>query len=187
MHLAGNLLPGGNSREDNLCTPTTQFRNGNNALVARSHRHPHHHLGMLALLWLVLRSGTKPTRLSYPCQQSALGLAAATFGGPLVLAILAGREKLLAFVRRTAGRLAIAGLASLVLVLAVIGSSQDAPPPVMLAPPSGYHPDLFLVNNARGPLPGRFGGIDDLSSLMGSTGYPGTAPPSSVRRRVPTA
>ena len=28
--------------------------------------------GAGALVWLILRSGTKPTRLSYPCQQAAL-------------------------------------------------------------------------------------------------------------------
>ena len=33
-------------------------------------------MGCAALLWLILRSGSKPTRLSYPCQQSAFGFAA---------------------------------------------------------------------------------------------------------------
>jgi uncharacterized protein (DUF362 family) len=101
-----------------------------------------------------------------------LGLAATAFGGPVVLAALAGRERLLAFFRRIVGKLAIGGLASLAVVLVVIGSADQAPPVVMLAPPADYHPDLFLVNNARGPLPGRFGGIDDLASLMQNYGKP---------------
>ena len=31
--------------------------------------------GFFALLWLLLRSGTKPSRLAYPCQQAAQPLA----------------------------------------------------------------------------------------------------------------
>jgi uncharacterized protein (DUF362 family) len=42
----------------------------------------------------------------------------------------------------------------------------------LLNPPADYHPDLFLVNNASGPSPGRFGGIDDMASLMQSAGRP---------------
>lgn len=128
--------------------------------------------GLIGLVWLLLRSGSKPTRLSYPCQQSAMGLAATAFGGPVVLAALAGRERLLAFFRRTMGKVAIGGLASLLLVIAVIGSADPTPAVMLLEPPADYHPELFLVNNARGPTPVRFGGIDDLATLMRNAGRP---------------
>jgi uncharacterized protein (DUF362 family) len=34
-------------------------------------------------------------------------------------------------------------------------------------PPPDYNPPLFLVNDARGIIPGRYGGVDDLITLMG--------------------
>lgn len=43
---------------------------------------------IFALLWLRFRTGTKPSRLQYPCQQAALGLAAATVGAPTVAAVV---------------------------------------------------------------------------------------------------
>jgi uncharacterized protein (DUF362 family) len=49
-------------------------------------------VGFLAFIWIVLRSGTNPKRLAYPCQQSAFPLASAwfiavigIFGGGLLL------------------------------------------------------------------------------------------------------
>lgn len=48
--------------------------------------------GLLALLWVLLRSGTNPKRLTYPCQRAAIPIAAnwvlavaAFFGGSLLL------------------------------------------------------------------------------------------------------
>ena len=128
--------------------------------------------GLIGLTWLLLRSGSKPSRLSYPCQQSALGLAATAFGAPVAIAALSGRERLLGLLRRRAGMAAGGGLATLAGVLAVIGSSDEAPPADQLTPPADYHPDIFLVNNARGPTPQRFGGIDDIASVMQSAGRP---------------
>jgi len=38
-------------------------------------------VGILSLIWLILRSGRKPTRLNYPCQKAALANTALLFGG----------------------------------------------------------------------------------------------------------
>ena len=39
--------------------------------------------GIFALLWLLFRSGPKPNRLAYPCQQAAFTTASLAFGAPL--------------------------------------------------------------------------------------------------------
>ena len=40
--------------------------------------------GVLALAWLLLRSGPRPSRLAYPCQQAAFSTAALVFGATVV-------------------------------------------------------------------------------------------------------
>ena len=50
--------------------------------------------GVLALVWLLLRSGTKPSRLAYPCQQAAASTAALVFGGTVVGGVVAIRRRL---------------------------------------------------------------------------------------------
>ncbi|MFH1110847.1 MAG: DUF362 domain-containing protein [Planctomycetota bacterium] len=127
-------------------------------------------VGFVALLWLVLRSGTKPSRLTYPCQQSAFGLAAAAFGAPLVGTVVIGRESLAAVLRSGVYRVIGGLLAMLVLALWAVASMSSSSPSTILTPPADYRPDVFVVNNARGVCPGRFGGIDDLITLMGTHG-----------------
>jgi uncharacterized protein (DUF362 family) len=41
---------------------------------------------------------------------------------------------------------------------------------LLLDPPTDYHPPIYLVNDARGIEPGRYGGVDDLITLMGLNG-----------------
>ncbi|MCP3974483.1 MAG: hypothetical protein GY720_08320, partial [bacterium] len=55
--------------------------------------------GTLALIWLLLRSGSKPSRFTYPCQQAAISTATLAFGGPVVAAIIAGRRHLSLWIR----------------------------------------------------------------------------------------
>jgi hypothetical protein len=127
-------------------------------------------IGFVALLWLVLRSGTKPSRLTYPCQQSAFGLAAAAFGAPLVGTAVAGRESLAALLRSGTHRVIGGLVAMLVLALWAVASMSSSYPSTILTPPPDYRPEVFVVNNARGITPGRFGGVDDLITLMGAHG-----------------
>lgn len=41
-------------------------------------------LGIVSLVWLIVRSGRKPSRLSYPCQQAALLNTSVLFGGSVM-------------------------------------------------------------------------------------------------------
>ena len=126
--------------------------------------------GALALLWLLLRSGPKPSRFSYPCQQAAFSLATAAFGAPLVATVLSLRHRLIAALRTSAGRVAAGGVGALLIVVLAVASIDPGADIAILAPPSDYHPDVYLVNEARGIEPGRYGGVDDLIALMGENG-----------------
>ncbi len=128
-------------------------------------------IGAGALLWLIFRSGTKPSRLSYPCQQSAFGLATVAFGAPVVAAVIAGRGTLLGFVRSRAGKLAGFGIAVLTVVLVAYAAHNNESSITIASPPADHHPAIYLINNAQGVAPDRFGGIDDLVKLMGLTGF----------------
>lgn len=127
--------------------------------------------GTLALMWLVLRSGTKPSRLAYPCQQAAMGAAVATFGVPAIVAIVTFRTSVMARLRTLRGQVTLATLSAAGLALIAFASFQPAFDAERLAPPEGYRPEVFLVNDARGIEPGRFGGVDDLITLMGVHGF----------------
>ncbi len=127
--------------------------------------------GVLALLWLVSRSGTRPSRLSYPCQQAALSTAALAFGVPFVAAVVSMRGRLGVLLQTGYGKMAAGGLAALSMVMLAVASVGDQCPVVpMLEPPPDYQPDVYLVSDVRGVEPGRHGGVDDLVALMGAYG-----------------
>ncbi|MEW6555438.1 MAG: DUF5719 family protein [Actinomycetota bacterium] len=49
-------------------------------------------VGIVSLVWLLVRSGRKPSRISYPCQQAALLNTTVLFGGAVMpVAVRAGR------------------------------------------------------------------------------------------------
>ena len=56
--------------------------------------------GVLSLVWLVVRSGTKPSRISYPCQRAAASTVAVTLGVPIALPVFAPLSRLVALRRR---------------------------------------------------------------------------------------
>ncbi len=126
--------------------------------------------GVLALLWLLLRSGPKPSRFAYPCQQAAFSLAAAAFGAPLVATALSLRYRLIAALRTSAGQAAAGALGVLLMIVLAIASIEPGTNVTILTPPSDHHPDIYLVNEARDIEPGRYGGVDDLITLMGENG-----------------
>ena len=128
-------------------------------------------MGCAALLWLILRSGTKPTRLSYPCQQSAFGFAAGVFGVPFVAAVVHGRDRLMPH-RRAVGAVAMLALGAALSAATLYPSLQDSDSlgPLQLTLPPNYQPEVFSVPHTRGPAAGRFGGVDDLVTLMGTSG-----------------
>ncbi|MFQ5492237.1 MAG: DUF362 domain-containing protein [Phycisphaerae bacterium] len=128
--------------------------------------------GILALAWLLLRSGTKPSRLAYPCQRAAMGTAAAAFGGPLVAGLILARTRLLAGLHHWAGKSVLAAGVTLAGVLFTLARTPAPPDVTMLIPPANHHPVVFQVNHARGAEPLRHGGFDDLVTLMGLNAMP---------------
>ncbi len=127
--------------------------------------------GCFALAWLLLRSGTKPSRFAYPCQQAALSTATLALGGPLVGTLIAARQRLLSALRTPAG------LVTAVLGLFIISgtwvylsqaSAYDGP---RLDPPRGYRAEVFHVNECpQDPVGDRFVGLEHLLTMMGRHG-----------------
>lgn len=127
-------------------------------------------LGTAALAWLLIRSGTKPTRLAYPCQQSAFGLASAAFGAPFAAAVMAGGAAGRSRLRSIRGRIATVGLCLLMLVIVVRGFDETAVTSPRLDPPADYSPSIYLIKNAQVGGSTRFAGVDALVNLMGRHG-----------------
>jgi hypothetical protein len=127
--------------------------------------------GVCALAWLLLRSGSKPSRFAYPCQQAALSAATLAFGAPLVGALLAARRTLAVVLRSPTGIVA-AGLGLLVTwgVWSYLSRAEAYSGP-QIAPPRDYRAQLYHVTNCpQAPVGERFIGLDSLITLMGSQG-----------------
>ncbi|MFQ5413054.1 MAG: DUF362 domain-containing protein [Phycisphaerae bacterium] len=127
--------------------------------------------GALALVWLVLRSGAKPSRFAYPCQQAALSAATLAFGAPLVSAVIAGRRRIVHGLRQPRGIAAAA--VGLLLTAGAWGylARATAVPVVRLGPPAGYRAQLYHVTECpEDPVGDRFPGVDNLLALMGREG-----------------
>jgi len=129
--------------------------------------------GIFALLWLILRSGTKPNRLAYPCQQAAFTTASLAFGAPLVAGLVTARNFALALLgsRRA---LATAGI-GLFVTIGLWGflsrSNAAATRVAPLAPPPNYRADVFhLTDCPQDPVGDHFVGLDNLLRLMGREG-----------------
>ncbi len=125
--------------------------------------------GVCAIAWLILRSGTKPSRLTYPCQQAALSSATLAFGGPLVATLITARSRIISGLRTRTG-LAAASIA-LFAVSGIWGyiSYADEYRGPRLDPPPGYRAQVFQITDCpQQPVTDRFVGVDNLISLMGS-------------------
>ncbi len=127
--------------------------------------------GTLALIWLVLRSGSKPSRFTYPCQQAAISTATLAFGGPLVATVIATRRRLAVWMRTSTG-IATAALGLLLTTVLwdyFLRAEEYAGP--ILDPPVEYRAELFHVTDcARNPAGDRFVGLDNLLAMMGQGG-----------------
>ena len=127
--------------------------------------------GCLALCWLVLRSGTKPSRLAYPCQRAAISTAMLALGGP-ALAIATGLTQNLVTSPRSRA-LGATAVSALLLLTGIWGYRSQAgeyagPRP---APPLAYRAALFHVAGCPlDPAGDRFLGLDNLLAVMGRGG-----------------
>ncbi len=127
--------------------------------------------GIFALAWLLLRSGTKPSRLTYPCQQAAVSTASLAFGGLLVAAVIAAWRRTLAVLRTPVGvAIAALGLFATLGTWGYLTRASAAPLP-MRAAPRDYRAQLYHVTDCpQNPVGDRFVGLDDLLKLMGRNG-----------------
>jgi len=127
--------------------------------------------GFLSLLWLVLRSGLKPSRFTYPCQQAAFSAAWLAFGGPLVATFIAARRRLSVGLRTPLGAaLAIVGLLATAGIWG-FASYAESYESAAFSPPRGYQAQVYQVTDCpQSPVGDRFLGVEYLLNLMGSEG-----------------
>jgi hypothetical protein len=134
-------------------------------------------LGLVSLGWLILRTGRKPDRFAYPCQQTALGNVSLLLGLPLAHSL----QKALTRSPRPRAVLVTAALATAVLITAV-GLSDFAPMDLLAftneptAAPglarAGYEATLYVVHDAGGPSGDHHLGVDELLATMALGGLP---------------
>ena len=129
--------------------------------------------GLMALAWLVLRSGPNPSRLAYPCQQAAFATAVAAFGVPLATAIVSLRHRFEALRATRWGTFATAGLVMCVVGFGAValdptGSGYNDGPRLTASP--DYRAAVYVVDDA-GVIEGdHMTGLDDLIAMMGEEG-----------------
>jgi len=128
--------------------------------------------GLFALL--CLRSGSKPSRLAYPCQQAALTAAASAFGAPVVAAILALRNGATGAFRSR--RACLGSVCGLFVMSALVAWALSTPAVGDGPGPSGkpredYRARVYHVTDCpEDPVGDRFVGLDNLITLMGAGG-----------------
>jgi len=124
--------------------------------------------GFFALLWLLLRSGTRPSRLAYPCQQAAATTASLAFGAPLVAALIAARCLAGRLIRNR--RVLATAAVGLFVTIGLWGflSRSTASSTYGLQPPAGYRAEVFHVTDCPpDPVGDHFPGLESLLRLMG--------------------
>ena len=124
--------------------------------------------GFFALLWLLLRTGTRPSRLAYPCQQAAATTASLAFGAPLVAALIAARCLAGRLIRNH--RVLATAAVGFFVTIGLWGflSRSTASSTFGLLPPAGYRAEVFHVTDCPpDPVGDHFPGLDSLLRLMG--------------------
>jgi Domain of unknown function (DUF362) len=127
--------------------------------------------GVFALLWLILRSGAKPSRLAYPCQQAAISTAFLAFGTPIVAAVVTSRKRLAGALRTPLGvACAAAGLIMTAGTWAYV-SQPDVYGGTIQTGAADYRASVFHVSDCPEDRVGdRFVGLDNLITIMGRGG-----------------
>ncbi|MCP4901900.1 MAG: DUF362 domain-containing protein [bacterium] len=127
--------------------------------------------GILSLAWLVFRSGPKPSRLTYPCQQAAYSTASLALAAPVVAVLITARKKVAASLRTRAGLTAMALV--IIAPLCVWGARTHLATEraILLSPPADYNATVFRVTDCpEDPIGDSFPGLDNLLFLMGRNG-----------------
>jgi len=102
-------------------------------------------LGIGSILWLIVRSGTKPSRITYPCQRAAAGTGTFWLGAFVLPGIVRGLRASglnlpeIRLGRWTRGLFLAAGLTSIIVILSI---RLSAPPPVTAQVGPAGHADL---------------------------------------------
>jgi hypothetical protein len=124
----------------------------------------------LALAWLLLRSGTKPSRMAYPCQQAAFSTAALVFGATFVGAVVALRRRLsVAWLTPVGISLGAVGLIAATGVWSQLQLADSAI--LSMTPPPGYRAQVFhQAGCPADPLGDRFLCVEDLIEMLGTHG-----------------
>ncbi len=127
--------------------------------------------GILAILWLILRSAAKPSRLTYPCQRAALSTATLAFGTPFVAAVIAARRRVVVWARTPVVlAIAIVGLAMTLSLSIYFSRAAETSGPV-LDPPRDYRAQIYHVTGCpQDPGGDHFVGVSNLLGVMGRGG-----------------
>jgi len=126
--------------------------------------------GCVALAWLLLRTGSKPTRCVYPCQQAAFSAASFAFGATIVSALLALRRGIARRPRQVcSAALAFVGITA---AASTWNHARELVPDVPLRTPrADYRAEVFHVSDCpQDPVGDRFVGLDNLLTTMGRAG-----------------
>jgi hypothetical protein len=124
-------------------------------------------IGVLCIIWFLFRTGTKPSRIEYPCQQASIAganLWLAVFLSPLVSIVRSKRNG-----RVQINRYLGAGIILVILIfgaLFFIGAGPD--PFTEDMSQSNVTSDIFVVNGTSG----NDGGVSQLLDLMEREGTP---------------
>ncbi len=102
--------------------------------------------GVLALCWLILRSGTRPNRFLYPCQQAAWTTATMAFGVPVGVILLRFRNRVMTVFRNPVTVMfLVTGLVSTLALGAYFTEMTGYHGPQMAAP-DDYRATVYSVN-----------------------------------------
>ncbi len=128
-------------------------------------------VGIIALLWFLFRSGNKPSRIVYPCQQASLSAASLVLSAPLITILInIFRHKIARLLTFT--RITIAAVLLIVLIgsYSYLSRSSAYTGPVF-TPSNEYRAQVFHKTNCpQEPVGDRFLGLEDLIAMMGSQG-----------------
>ena len=146
--------------------------------------------GLLCIVWFLFRTGTKPSRIEYPCQQASIAganLWLAVYLSPLVSIVsphLNQRSRITSVL--SAGIIVAMLIISATYLVDFGGSNPDAFTLSEDVALSGVPSDIFVVNGTSG----NDGGVAQLINLMERQGTPfyivgdGRRDPDSSRRTM---